>query len=871
MTDRSVIVRLGLQATGYIQGMDQVAKKTRDAGSEAEKLAQKKQSFELLGRAAVGFGVIAAAGLGLAVAKFAEFDEAMSQVKAATQETASNMGLLREAALDAGAKTAFSATQAANAVEELGKAGLTTEQILNGGLDGALTLAAAGGIGVAEAAGYAAIAMKQFGLEGSALPHVADLLAAGAGKAVGDVSDLAQALNQAGLVANGAGQSIEDTTGVLAAFADAGLIGSDAGTSLKSAIIALQAPTAKSQKVMDEYTLSFYDGNGAMLSYSEIAGQLQSKLGNLDDQTRNAALAQIFGNDALRSANVLYTQGAEGIQGYVDQTNDAGYAAQVAADRMDNLNGDLEKLGGSFDTALIKSGSGANESLRNLVQTATFLVDVFGELPQPVLDVGFAAGGLAAAVALASGAALLGVPKWAAFTTSLAAMNVTIGTAAVRAVAMGGALAVAGGYMAFFATTAADAKALASGLVDTLDDATGATTNYTRAFIEKSVAENEWVTSSAKDVGVSQAEIVDAILKGGTALEEMQAKFSAQNNVVDFFNGSGVAAGNASQSIRELDAGLQGAREQFESASTAASDNSVALAELEGVSAAATVTIDGLSETIRGFASATLDSREAERQFQQSIDEATQSLINNGATLDLNTEQGRSNEKSLDDLAKATLERSAALLDETGSQQLATDAIRTGRQALIDQLAQYGITGAEANAYADKLGLIPDNVDTAVNLNGVDNAIDKIRSFRDTIFGIPSSVSVGVGTVLKPNYQGGLYERGVKAFAAGGFASGIYAGVTGGIHKFAEKEMGVPWEAYISGRPSDHDRNLGLWAETGRRLGAYQSAPAEYAYGAGSGGGGVDTWAPVFQLAPPQGRPLADQVFEAARRMKVRR
>jgi TP901 family phage tail tape measure protein len=132
--------------------MEAAAKKTREVGSEAEKLGQKKKSFEEVGRASLAMGAVAAAGIALAVAKYAEFDQAMSQVKAATQETTANMGLLRAAALEAGAKTQYSATEAANAIEELGKAGLTTEQILSGGLDGALTLAAAGGIGVAEAA-----------------------------------------------------------------------------------------------------------------------------------------------------------------------------------------------------------------------------------------------------------------------------------------------------------------------------------------------------------------------------------------------------------------------------------------------------------------------------------------------------------------------------------------------------------------------------------------------------------------------------------------------------------------------------------------------------------------------------------------------
>jgi TP901 family phage tail tape measure protein len=101
---------------------------------------------------------------------------------------------------------------------------------------------------VADAAQIAATALTQFKLEGSDIPHVADLLAAGAGKAQGSVDDLSQALNQGGLVASQAGQSIEDTTGVLAAFAAAGLIGSDAGTSLKTALIALEKPSTAAQR-----------------------------------------------------------------------------------------------------------------------------------------------------------------------------------------------------------------------------------------------------------------------------------------------------------------------------------------------------------------------------------------------------------------------------------------------------------------------------------------------------------------------------------------------------------------------------------------------------------------------------------------------
>jgi TP901 family phage tail tape measure protein len=151
---------------------------------------------------------------------------------------------LRQAALAAGKDTQYSATQAAQGVTQLSKAGVSTANILGGGLKGALSLAAAGQMDVGAAAETAASAMTQFKLRGDQLPHVADLLAAGAGKAQGSVQDLSMALNQSGLIASQTGLSIEDTTGTLAAFASAGLLGSDAGTSFKTMLQALQNPSA---------------------------------------------------------------------------------------------------------------------------------------------------------------------------------------------------------------------------------------------------------------------------------------------------------------------------------------------------------------------------------------------------------------------------------------------------------------------------------------------------------------------------------------------------------------------------------------------------------------------------------------------------
>lgn len=333
-----------------------------------------------LALAGVAAGVAVGAAFVAGASKSAEFEQAMSRAEAATMETGASLNALREAALDAGASTAFSAVEAADAITELGKAGISSADILGGALDGALALAAAGELDVATAAELAATAMTQFGLAGSDVPHIADLLAAGAGKAQGSVEDLGAALNQSALVANNAGLSIEDTTGALAQFAAAGLTGSDAGTAFKSMLQRLTPVSAESAALMDELGLSAYDAQGNFVGLDVYAQDLQDTLGGMTQEQRNATLATLFGSDAVRAATVLYQGGSAGVQQWAAAVDDAGFAAEQAAIKQDNLKGDLEKLGGAFDTLLIKIGTGAQEPLRALTQGLTGVVDGLSQL-----------------------------------------------------------------------------------------------------------------------------------------------------------------------------------------------------------------------------------------------------------------------------------------------------------------------------------------------------------------------------------------------------------------------------------------------------------------------------------------------------------
>ena len=254
-----------------------------------------------------------------------------------------------------------------------------------------------------------------------------------------------------------------------------------------------------------------------------------------------------------------------------------------------------------------------------------------------------------------------------------------------------------------------------------------------------------------------------------------------------------------------------------------------------------------LSDIIRGFGNTQLDARAAARDLEQAFDDLSESIDENGTSLDVTTQAGRDNEDALDAIAKAARDNAAAIFENTGSQEQATAAMQLGREELIRQLEQFGITGLEAEQYADKLGMIPSNITTDAEFRkmAAEAAIEAwvakwsgTRIYFDVVANT-SPVAVPSGGRVA-YYQGGMVTDGVQEFATGGFPSGVYDGVNGGIHKFAEREKGVKWEAYISGREADRDRNIGIAYESLRRMGV-------------NGGGGSTTTvsAPITVQAVP--------------------
>ena len=376
--NKNSVIRLMADTASYEAAMTRAGSTARTVASGMENTGRKSaliaSGMTVAGLAVAAFGVAA-------VKMAADFDQQMSTVQANTGATSAQMDQLRAAAIEAGASTVYSASDSADAINDLGKAGMSVTDILTGGLSGALNLAASDGMAVGDAAEYMANALSMFHLKGSQASQVADTLAAGAGKAVGNVSDFGEALNNCGAQANSFGMNVQETTGVLALFAQNGTIGAEAGTQLNSMLMKLAAPSAEAANTMKELGISAYDAQGHFVGMANFAGQLQKAEKGLTDEQRNQANATIFGSYAIKAANYLYEAGESGVNKWTKAVSESGYAAEQAAAKNNNLKGDLENLSGSMESLMISVGEGAQGPLRKMIQGLDALVDTFAGLP----------------------------------------------------------------------------------------------------------------------------------------------------------------------------------------------------------------------------------------------------------------------------------------------------------------------------------------------------------------------------------------------------------------------------------------------------------------------------------------------------------
>lgn len=398
-------VGAGTKVKNYNQTLSATEKAVQRQSDANERAAASFSTVDNNARLAGAAGLVLAAGIGVAVKNYAEFDKSMAAVKANSGATGDELNQLRDAAIDMGAKTAFSSKEAADGINELTKAGLSAKDVLNGGLKGALALAASGQMDVGAAAEATAASLNQFGLKGDQANRVADVLSITANKASGNVSDFASGMKQVGSVADSTGLSLEETSSWMGLMAERGMTGSDAATSIKTALQRMTPSSKEASDKLRELGISAYDSAGNFVGLQNYAGQLQTAMSKLSPQARAAAMNIIFGSDAVRAANVLFDAGTTGVQDWAKAFADGtGFAAKNAATLQDNLAGDWEKFTGSIEAATVRSGGGINTFLRGMTQSATNVTDALSGMSPEFANGAMAVGGLTAALLLTNAA-----------------------------------------------------------------------------------------------------------------------------------------------------------------------------------------------------------------------------------------------------------------------------------------------------------------------------------------------------------------------------------------------------------------------------------------------------------------------------------
>ena len=315
-----------------------------------------------------------------------DFEKQMSRVQAISGATKDELEQLTNQAIDLGASTSFSASEVASGMENLASAGFTTSEIMEA-MPGLLDLAASSGAELATASEIAASAIRGFGLEANESAHVADVFAEAAARTNAQTEDMGEAMKYVAPVAKTVGLSIEETAAAIGIMSDAGIKGSQAGTTLRSGLVRIVKPTKQVKDAMEQLNVEFYNSDGTMKSLTEIVEVLQKSTAGLTDETKNQALAQIFGTEALSGMLALVNRGSDELSNMTKSFEDADGAASEMADTMlNNTSGAIEELKGSLESAGIAIQKEFAPYIKDLADYIKDLVDKFNDLSDEEKD-----------------------------------------------------------------------------------------------------------------------------------------------------------------------------------------------------------------------------------------------------------------------------------------------------------------------------------------------------------------------------------------------------------------------------------------------------------------------------------------------------
>ena len=375
----------------------------------------------------------------------ADFEFGMSAVEAIANSSEDEIGALSDKALEIGANTMYTATEAADALSYMALAGWNSQEML-AGVDGVISLAAASGEDLASVSDIVTDALTAFGLSASDAGSFVDVLAAAATNSNTTVNMLGEAFKYAAPVAGALGYSVEDVSVAMGLMANNGIKGSMAGTTLRNVFNALTGDISLSSAAFGDVDISAVNADGSMMSLSDTIQMLRGYFDQMTESEKVQNAQNLAGQRAyagllaiLNTTEDDYNSLASAIE------NSTGAAERMAEIRMDNTVGDLKLLESAFNGLQIAVGNNFTPVLSEMYEAGAdvlnWMTDIASENPGLVSGI---AATTTAVAGLTAAITAFGAAKKLASKIDLAAL-----------IPAGGALAAVAGVAAIVGTLAA--------------------------------------------------------------------------------------------------------------------------------------------------------------------------------------------------------------------------------------------------------------------------------------------------------------------------------------------------------------------------------------------------------------------------------
>lgn len=772
MAQRTVSVRLTAQVQEYVAGMEQAAGATKQTAAESERLTRQREDFQQLGAAMMVVGG-AITAVGLAALKTGIDYNSMQQSSRAALQTMLGSAEAVNAQmdqLDAFAKgSPFSKQTFIQAQQQMLAFGIETKKVI---------------------------------------PYL-------------------DAMQDAVAAAGGGNQQISEIAFIMAQISSASKI------------------TAQDLLQFGQRGINAAELIGSQMGKTGAQIRADITAGTLDaDQALDALAAGMKEKFGGAAANVKDT-----FAGAMDRVKAAwrDFSAELARPLVDPEGGGM----------LIDFLNGVADAMRD-----------FEKLPEPLKNTVTGLTGLTGAALLAGGTLLVSIPKYVAFKEALDGLNISATTAkgslaALAPVAIALAAIPIAANIARWADemrgVTADAENLAASLKKSGDVSEELDRALTGGHALRGIGADATISEGNlralnTTVGQLKATFDNSMLgqamsvsmlgfgrETGTAQKRLEELDSELAELVgsgkldlasDGFEQISAKLAKAGYSTEEIAAALPKYSSASEDAAAATDVNADALEMLAGVADAAKADVDALSDAIRGFGEDQFDVERSAIKLQDALAKLSETTADGAGSLDITTEAGRKTNTALLDVANAANDNAAAIAAMGGSTEEVEAALNSGREAIVRARMAMGEGEEQARKYADQLLMTPSQVQTEFKANW-DQAIARANEVAAAIRNIPGQRDILINQVIKEtgaprgqvgaayNEAGGMYVGGVKYFADGGIESGTYRG---GRTLYGFAEPGVPWETFISGKPSERERNRQIWAETGARLGVTPTA-----------------------------------------------